>query len=401
MSKFIERTTKIVRDNYTDFVIEAFYIQNSDETSIKIPMVPMGQLPKDWNIGVIYGGSGTGKTTLLREFGDLADANFNYEKALISNFDFLPEEEACKLLTSMGLSTVPAWLRPFHTLSNGEQYRAMLAYKVGKAQPGDMILIDEYTSVVDRDVAKAMSNALQKYIRRTGKQIILGSCHFDIMEWLKPDWTYSPQKGRLEIATLARQSRPKIKLQIVRCRLATWNIFKQHHYLTGDINKSAKCFMALYDGKPVCFNAVLPLPSGLLKNAFKMTRTVVLPDFHGLGIGTAMSDYIGSLYVASGKRFYHKSSNPALTYHMNSSDNWKNGAVKSAASNKRYNDNLKAKREREGLPPPDRLELFREATMASHEYVGDVSHITKQDLDLLNFNANAYKDVAQNQIGMF
>jgi hypothetical protein len=43
-----------------------------------------------------------------------------------------------------------------------------------------------------------MSNALQKYIRRTNKKIILASCHFDIMEWLLPDWTYSPLKGRLE-----------------------------------------------------------------------------------------------------------------------------------------------------------------------------------------------------------
>ena len=60
------------------------------------------------------------------------------------------------------------------------------------------ILIDEYTSVVDRDVAKAMSNAVQKYIRRTNKKIILASCHYDIMEWLQPDWIYSPSRGVLE-----------------------------------------------------------------------------------------------------------------------------------------------------------------------------------------------------------
>jgi ABC-type Mn2+/Zn2+ transport system ATPase subunit len=73
-------------------------------------------------------------------------------------------------------------LRPFRLLSNGEQYRADLAYKVGKSKDGDVILIDEYTSVVDRDVAKAMSFALQKYIRHTNKKIILASCHTDILE---------------------------------------------------------------------------------------------------------------------------------------------------------------------------------------------------------------------------
>ena len=401
MSKFIQRTTEIKHDPYTDYVFESFDIQNRESTTVKIPMVPVNQLPKEWNIGVIYGGSGTGKTTLLREFGDLSDDSFDHEKALISNFDFLEPNDATRLLSSMGLSSVPTWLRPFHTLSNGEQYRASLAYKVGKATDGDIILIDEYTYVVDRDVAKAMSNALQKYIRRTGKKIILGSCHFDIMEWLQPDWTYSPQKGRLEIATCARQGRPEIKLQIVRCRLDAWEIFKQHHYLTEDINKSSKCFLTLYNGKPVCFNAVLPLPSGLLTNAFKMSRTVVLPDFQGLGIGSRVTDYIASLYVANGKRFYVKTSNPALWHHRDKADHWKNGLEKSAAANRRYNENLKAKRAKAGLPPPDRMELFREATMKSHEYVGDVSHITEEDLHIINFNAHAYKDVAQNQISMF
>ena len=129
----------------------------------------------------------------------------------------------------MGLGSVPTWLRPYALLSNGEQYRASLAYKVGKASENDVILIDEFTSVVDRDVAKSMSNALQKYIRRTNKKIILASCHFDIMEWLLPDWTYSPLKGRLERASLRRQ-RPKIKLEIFRCRFEAWKLFKHHHY---------------------------------------------------------------------------------------------------------------------------------------------------------------------------
>ena len=42
----------------------------------------------------------------------------------------------------MGLSSVPTWLRPFHLLSNGEQYRAELAYKVGKAKEGEVIFCD-------------------------------------------------------------------------------------------------------------------------------------------------------------------------------------------------------------------------------------------------------------------
>lgn len=196
--KYIERKHKIINDKYTEYVYDAFDIQNKEETVVKIPINFKECKTFDWNIGVIYGGSGSGKTTLLKEFGDLSQASFDDKIPLISNFDWLEPKEAALLLSAMGLASVPTWLRPYQLLSNGEQYRASLAYKVAKSTENDVILIDEFTSVVDRDVAKAMSNALQKYIRRNNKKIILASCHFDIMEWLLPDWTYSPIKGRVE-----------------------------------------------------------------------------------------------------------------------------------------------------------------------------------------------------------
>jgi len=185
--RYLTRTNKIINDKYTEYIYSAFDIQNKDETTVKIPINFEGAKQFDWNIGVIYGGSGTGKTTLLKEFGALKEDSFDENKPLISNFDWLEPKEATFLLSAMGLASVPTWLRPFHLLSNGEQYRAALAYKVGKAKDNEVILIDEFTSVVDRDVAKAMSNALQKYIRRNNKRIIVASCHFDIMEWLLPD----------------------------------------------------------------------------------------------------------------------------------------------------------------------------------------------------------------------
>ncbi len=191
----IELKSNILNDKYTEYVYEAFDIQNKEETSVSIPM-NLGEAKKfNWNIGVILGGSGSGKTTILKKMGDVKKINFDTEKPLISNFDWLEPKDATLVLTSMGLSSVPTWLRPFHTLSNGEKYRATLAYLVASAKDGEVILVDEYTSVVDRDVAKAMSFALQKYIRRENKRIIVASCHYDILEWLMPDWTCSPQKG--------------------------------------------------------------------------------------------------------------------------------------------------------------------------------------------------------------
>jgi len=233
-----------------------------------------------------------------------------------------------------------------------------------------------------------MSFALQKFIRKTNKKIILESCHFDIMDWLLPDWTYSPLNGRVEKHDYLRRERPQIELSIFRCRYETWNIFKQHHYLSSDLSKSAKCFVTLYNDKPICFNAVLPLPSGTLKNAFRMSRTVVLPDFQGMGLGGYISDYIASLYVRDGKRFYAKTSNPALWNKRENSKKWRVCDIQ---------DNLeKIRLENEKGGQQRKVSITK-----SFEFVGDVSHIKEQDLNLIQFNADAWKYVAQNQISLF
>jgi len=376
--KYIERKNKIINDKYTEYVYEAFDIQNKEETTVKIPINFKECKTFDWNIGVIYGGSGTGKTTLLKEFGDLSQDKFDEEKPLISNFDWLEPKEATFLLSAMGLASVPTWLRPYSLLSNGEQYRASLAYKVAKAKEDDVILIDEFTSVVDRDVAKAMSNALQKYIRKHNKRIILASCHFDIMDWLLPDWTYSPLKGRVERHDYLRQSRPKIELSIFRCRYETWDIFKQYHYLTEDYNKAAHSFCVTWNDKPVAFIGVLEFP-GLPTKSKRFTRTVVLPDYQGLGIGSRVTDYFAKLYKKEGYDVYTRTINPALGEYRSKSRNW----VSTGKGDTKTNDKYKKVLNRPSY---------------GFKYIGDKS---TDSTDILTFNADAYKEVAQNQISMF
>ena len=117
----IKLKTKIVNDKYTEYVYEAFDIQNKEETEVEILYNLSEAKSFDWNIGVILGGSGTGKTTILKKMGDVKKVNFDSNKSLISNFDWLEPKDAALVLTSMGLSSVPTWLRPFHVLSNGEQ----------------------------------------------------------------------------------------------------------------------------------------------------------------------------------------------------------------------------------------------------------------------------------------
>lgn len=312
----IKLTTNIVNDEYTKYVYDTFDIQDKSKTQIVIEYNLSTLNEFDWNIGVIIGGSGSGKTTILKQLGELVEPIFDNSKALISNFDFLPPQEATRLLSSMGLSSVPTWLRPYDKLSNGEQYRARLSYLVGKSN--DIILIDEYTSVVDRDVAKAMSFALQKYIRKTNKKIIVASCHYDILEWLMPDWTCSPQKrGVVERHDYLRQGRPKISLQVSRCESKTYDLFKEHHYMSASVNKAFKFILFEWNNKPIAIAVIGRQTSAGIKNAYRDSRIVVLPDYQGLGLGTSISNFIGGICKSINFKYYTKTIHPALGNYRN------------------------------------------------------------------------------------
>lgn len=339
--KTINLESEIINDEYTEYVYDTFDIQNREKTisTIEYDLSSLDEF--DWNIGVIHGNSGSGKSNILIELGKLPQISFHSSKPLISNFDWLSPEEATKLLTGMGLSSVPTWLRPYKLLSNGEKYRAELAYKISKSTD-DIILIDEYTSVVDRDVAKAMSFALQKYVRRIGKKIILASCHYDVMEWLMPDWTCSPQKGgMLERGDWLRQGRPKIKLQVSRTEHDTWKFFKAHHYLSDKVSESFSHLLFTIDNKPVGICVYAPMPSGTLKNAYRFSRIVVTPDFQGLGIGKSITEFTAAILKARGYRMYIKTVNPALGEYMGTSESWK-----ATAKNKKIRTDMITRPER-------------------------------------------------------
>ena len=315
--------SNVNRDKYTDYIQEHFDLAVSDVAEVRIPNnLNLSKLGSEWNIGVICGASGSGKSTILHSLGEITEVEFDNNKPLISNFEPMTPQEASSILCAMGLASVPTWIRPYSSLSNGERYRAEVAKRISSNR-GGVILVDEYTSVVDRNVAKSMSNALQKYIRKEKKQIILATCHYDILEWLQPDWIYDLNKGgALEKGDCLRQ-RPQISLSVYRSTYDTWNIFKKHHYMTEEMNKSASCFVFSWEKQLVAFVGVLPQPSGYFDKAVRGTRTVVLPDFQGLGIGSRITDFIASIYKQAGYRYFTKTVNPKLGEYRNHSEKWK------------------------------------------------------------------------------
>ena len=183
-------TSSVIYDDFIKASEVSFDCKFTGQSSF-YPWKKPSNIPKDFKIGVIVGSSGSGKSTLLKEFGVEESPEWDSIKSILSHFD--SPDDGINKLSAVGLNTIPSWYKPFHVLSNGEQFRANLARKMKSNS-----VIDEYTSVVDRNVAKAASVSLSKYIKNSDiSGVVLSTCHYDILEWLEPDWVINTDTGEV------------------------------------------------------------------------------------------------------------------------------------------------------------------------------------------------------------
>lgn len=280
---------------------------------------------KPWNVGLIVGPSGCGKSTVARRFFAEPMARSFEWPADRSVLDAFPKamgvKDIVELLSSVGFSSPPSWVRPFHVLSNGEQFRVSLARLL--AELPELAVVDEFTSVVDRTVAQIGSAALAKTVRRRGQKFVAVTCHEDVLEWLQPDWVYRPSEQ--QFAWRGLQRRPPIELTIRRVHHSAWRLFGRHHYLSAELSTSSVCFCAWWRGVPVAFDAWLPFV-GRLKDDRKGKRghrTVCLPDYQGVGIGNALIEFSASLWKGLGFRAFDTAGHPAIVRARARSPHWK------------------------------------------------------------------------------
>lgn len=307
----------------------------------------------DWKIGLIVGPSGSGKSSLGNRIFDgcVHDlyAGWDADKPIVDciapDGDFNTVTAA---LSAVGLGDVPAWLRPFHVLSNGEKFRAGLA-RLAVDRP-DKAVVDEFTSVIDRQIAKVGAAAFAKTWRRGPGQIVLLSCHYDIVEWLQPDWVYDTQEARFARDCL--RQRPKLELQVYKVKGSVFKHFKPHYYLDLPHPVAAEYFVGVIDGEPVCHVAVAPL---FTAKAYRSTRLVVMPEWQGIGVGTKFLDAVCQYHLDGNGRCGHKyptffhTSHPQLCGALRYSKRWEQTNASLYGSNKaRSATSIKRSREASG-----------------------------------------------------
>ena len=325
----------------------------------------------DWQIGLIVGPSGSGKSTVAGEMfgpGLYRRMPWPEDRAVIDGLGDRPIKEVTALFTTVGFSSPPSWVKPYRVLSNGEQFRCDLARALaegmareaegggrrgegeemkaesGASEPGfppsafrfplpafdsPPVAFDEFTSVVDRTVAQVVSAAIAKGVRsgRIACRFVAVTCHYDVTEWLAPDWVIDMASSTFAWRSLQR---PPIELEIFRCGRGAWRMFARHHYLSGSICPTARCFLALWGGAPVTFCATVPIIGR--RNHWRVTRIVTLPDYQGIGIGMAVLEAVAGLHRSQGHRINVTASHPALVAHCRGSPRWRAVSVKRTGS---------------------------------------------------------------------
>lgn len=283
-----------------------------------------------FNIGLILGASGSGKTTLARQiYGD------SFERPLLDLsrpvIDQFPKDwsydQCAEALAGMGLTSVPCWIRPAYTLSNGQKARAEAALQLSQdLKFGVPIVVDEWTSVVDRTVARVMSHCIQKWARKQTKQVVLLSCHYDVVDWLNPDWiidcnTQSFTDRRAMVGAHSRTDRLRFDIRPITNR--SWRYFSKYHYLSDRLpGGKIFCYGLFHGDTQIGFQCFAAYIIGDQQTYFS-NRTVIHPDYAGLGLGIRLITESSKDMVRKGYRVRAKFSSVPVYKSMLKQPYWK------------------------------------------------------------------------------
>ena len=103
-----------------------------------------------------------------------------------------------------------------------------------------------------------------------------------------------------------------------------------------------------------------PLYEGDRRKNWREARTVILPDFQGLGLGTRLSDAVADIHIEKGVRYYSKTSHIRMGEYRQKSPLWRATAT-----------NLKDRSSDTYDYKKRMIPLETERICYSHEYIGE------------------------------
>lgn len=287
----------------------------------------------EYNIGLIIGASGSGKTTLAKTmFNEFECLSVDESKCVIDLFpDYMGYEDRAEMLTGIGLSAVPCWIKPINTLSNGQKERAKAALTIAKNKKNGICVIDEWTSVVDRTTAKIMSSCVAKVARRNNIRVVLLSCHYDIVSWINPCWVIDcNEQSYTDRRLLCRDYKRKdtLEFEIRRASRESWRMFSKYHYLSENLPGGRLFIFGLFhNGKQIgfqCFANYVPNNKMILH----FNRTVIHPDFQGYGLGIHLINETCDIIKKMGYRVMGRFASIPVAKALSRHDKWKLLAIK-------------------------------------------------------------------------
>lgn len=176
-------TRTVKTDSLTDMANECFDLPF--DGVCKFYPFEMPELP-EYKILAVTGRSGSGKSTILKEVRmSVMSRPMDPDEFVAVGFckkGISPDEFEYRTL-NLGLDPEDVLLKRFGNLSEGEKFRVEVALNLASNT-----IFDEFTSMVDRKVAKTVSEGLKEIAdKECLKNITLCSCHKDFVEWVLPD----------------------------------------------------------------------------------------------------------------------------------------------------------------------------------------------------------------------
>jgi len=277
-----------------------------------------------WQIGAITGPSGSGKSQIAQRLWprQLAAKLEWTDQPAIEDFDHsLSIQQCAEACMAVGFNNLPSWLAPYAVLSQGEKFRVELARRL--AESDGLVVFDEFTSVVNRQVARAASHAVQKFIRRSRPlRLVTVSCHDDILGWLQPDWVYNP--ATKHFARDCLWQRPPQHCVVGPVNRSAWSMFAKFHYLSDTLHVSSRCYGLWLNGVLAAFCAVMRRPARRDADPlYTVHRVVVLPDYQGLGLAFHLLNTLGACHRGAGRRLTISTGHPGFIRSLDRSKQWR------------------------------------------------------------------------------